>query len=268
MVAGPLVGAGLIGPLVAIGTGTYTGILSISAPASASPGELVSVEVLVQNLHSSPINIAVTAEGVDVSFVPGYALASGYAVQAFTASFIMPNNDVRLHVWSWYWADSEWHWDDYGYVDIALIAAPEVYAGTISRMELEHDESRINIPAYDVPQNLRGLVHIWGRNDMSSNQKMGISWIVRAPPGYPDGPILEEYYDWEMFTTGPGDEHEFIGGRFNLDEVGLYDIRCGLLMNPDNPVYVHTYYGDLCIVAAVVPEAEFRGFGISEYLSA
>ncbi|GAI55562.1 unnamed protein product, partial [marine sediment metagenome] len=134
---------------------------------------------------------------------------------------------------------------------LCAVAAP-VLAGTISRMELEYNEARANIPAYNIPQGERGLIHIWGRNDMSTNQKMGISWVVRGPPGYPNGPILEEYSDWETFWTGPGKEQEFIGDRFNLDKAGLYDIRCGLLMNPDNPLYVHTYYGDLCTVVAPV----------------
>lgn len=141
-----------------------------------------------------------------------------------------------------------------------------VYTGKISKKELEYDESRAAIPASDIPQGKRGLVHIWGRNDTPEAQRMGIYWIVRGPPGYPDGPILEEYYAWEAWPyTSPGDAHEFIGGRFNLDEVGLYDIRAGLLMNPDAPVYVDIYYGNLCTVAAAVPEPEFSQFEIADY---
>lgn len=151
-------------------------------------------------------------------------------------------------------------------IDLCIVSTP-AFEGSISKKELEYNESRGVIPAYDIPQGQRGLVHIWGRNDMSTSQKLGIHWIVRGPPGYPDGPILEEYYDWQAFSTGPGDAHEFIGGHFNLDEVGLYDIRCGLLMNPDAPVYVDIYYGDLCsVVAALVPT--FSNFGIKGYVKA
>ncbi|GAI35669.1 unnamed protein product [marine sediment metagenome] len=96
-----------------------------------------------------------------------------------------------------------------------------------------------------VPIGTRGLVHIWGRNDMSSAQQMGISWVVKDP----DGLVVEEYSDWEAWPySGAGVEHEFIGGRFNLDKPGTYTINVGLLMNPDSPVYVDTYYGDLCVV--------------------
>jgi len=70
------------------------------------------------------------------------------ATYSFTRSFTMPNKDVRLEVWSFYWIGTEWYQDDYSYVDIALAAPPEIYAGTISRKELEYDESRGGIPVY------------------------------------------------------------------------------------------------------------------------
>ena len=96
-----------------------------------------------------------------------------------------------------------------------------------------------------VPIGQRGLVHVWGRNDMSSAQQMGISWTVTDPDGW----VVEEYSDWEDWPyTGAGGEHEFIGGRFDLDKPGTYIINVGLLMNPDNPVYVDSYYGDLCLI--------------------
>ncbi|GAI64935.1 unnamed protein product, partial [marine sediment metagenome] len=66
--------------------------------------------------------------------------------------------------------------------------------------------------AASVPIGQRGLVHVWGQNDMAINQKLGISWVVKGPEGL----IVEEYSHWEMWTTGPNDDHEFIGGRFDL----------------------------------------------------
>lgn len=139
---------------------------------------------------------------------------------------------------------------------------PEVVAGTINRKELEHDGAYDSIPVYNVPQDERGLVHIWGRNDMASAQRMGIHWIVRDPDGY----TVEEHSEWEMWPyTSPGSSHPFIGGRFDLDKPGTYTINIALSMNPDDPEIVDTYYGTLCTVAAAVPESEFKGFGIEEY---
>jgi len=84
---------------------------------------------------------------------------------------------------------------------------------------------------------------------MAISQKLGISWVVKDPEGL----IVEEYSDWEMWTTGPNDDHEFIGGRFDLDKEGTYTIAVSLLMNPDSPVIVDSYEGDLCTTTLEVP---------------
>ena len=96
-----------------------------------------------------------------------------------------------------------------------------------------------------VPIGTRGLVHIWGRNDMTTAQQMGIGWRVTDP----DGVIVEDYGVWEAWPyTGPGVEKEFIGGRFDINKVGDYMIAIELRMNPDNPVVVDSYVGLLCRV--------------------
>jgi len=140
------------------------------------------------------------------------------------------------------------------------VPPPPPLAGTITRKELEYDESRAFIPAYYIPQNESALVHVWGRNDTDATQALGIRWLVYDP----DGALVEDYWDWS-YGHGPGDDHEFIGGRFNLDKPGNYTIYITLSMNPAAPEIVDSYYGTLCTVAAVVPEPEFSGFGITQY---
>lgn len=78
---------------------------------------------------------------------------------------------------------------------------------------------------------------------------MGVSWVVKDP----DGIVVEEYSRWEMFATAPGDEQEFIGGRFDLDKPETYTLNAVLMMNPDNPVVVDSYDGDLCVVTTEPP---------------
>lgn len=103
--------------------------------------------------------------------------------------------------------------------------------------------------ASSVPIGQRGLVHIWGRNDTPVTQDLGISWVVRDP----DGEVVEEYSDWS-YGHGPGDDHQFIGGRFDLDKAGTYTLKADLLMGgPDNPVVVDSYQGNLCTVTTEVP---------------
>ena len=239
---------------VVVAAGIWTDIISITAPVEAAYGDLVDVEVRVRNTYDLRyFYLAVNGRynGVDISFSPESIYASPGGTYTFTTSFTMPNKDVRIDIWSWYWWEGEWYDDDYGYVNVALTVVPEVYAGTISRMRLEHNGTYDSIPAYDIPQDERGLVHIWGRNDMGTAQRMGISWVVRGP----DGRVVEEYSAWEAWPyTGAGSTHEFIGGRFNLDEVGTYTINIALSMNPDDPEIVDTYYGSLCTVTPVVVE--------------
>ncbi|MBA7604650.1 hypothetical protein ES703_11776 [subsurface metagenome] len=102
--------------------------------------------------------------------------------------------------------------------------------------------------ASSVPIGQRGLVHIWGKNDMATSQVMLISWVVKDPTG-----LTVESYSDDAGTIGAGKDHEFIGGRFDLDKEGTYSIAVSLLMNRDSPVVVDTYEGDLCTTTLEVP---------------
>ena len=260
----PVAGPGRIGQLAAIAAGYFTDIINVIAPAQADAGETVWVEIWVRNLHTAPIYIATTGryDGVDLLFGPDYATVDAGAAYSFVSSFTMPNKDITIDVWSWYWTGTEWVQDDHGYVHIALAEVVEPYKGTISRMELEYNQSQDPIPVSNIPQDERGRVHIWGRNDMATTQRMGIHWRVYDP----DGVLVEDYSEWEAWPyTSPGVAHGFIGDRFDLNKVGTYTMDVALSMNPDDPEIVDTYYGALCTVAAAVPEPTFAGFGITEY---
>jgi len=108
--------------------------------------------------------------------------------------------------------------------------------------------------ASGVPIGQSGLVHVVGRNDTSIPQYMGIHWVVKDP----DGVVVEDYEDWTGWAPfykkiDPDDDHEFIGGRFDLDKVGTYTIAIGLFMNIESPVMVDSYDGDLCTTTLEVP---------------
>jgi len=258
----PTAGPGPIGQLAAIGY--YTDIVSIIAPSEAAYSDWVSVEVRVKNLADYAIYIAVTGRynGVDIALSPEYATVDPGATYSFTHAFTMPNNDVRLEAWSFYWIEPDWYPDDYDYVDIALAVPPEVYAGTIIGIELEHNGTQEGLPVYNIPQGQTARVHVWGRNDMATTQRPGIHWLVYDP----DGEVVEDYEDWSFLYYRQGADHEFISERrFNLDKQGTYTINIALSMNPEDPEIGDTYYGTLCTVAAAVPEPEFSGFGITEY---
>lgn len=244
--------------------GIYTQIVDIIAPSSAIAGETVPVTIKVKNTWIDYVHV--WAFGIwdsEGQFIQEKYLILAGSTRSFSGSFVMPNRAVTIHAYTWYeGADGYWYPDDEAAKDVSLAAPPEVYEGTISQKELEHDGAYASIPAYDIPQGKSGLVHIWGRNDMPAAQRMGIYWIVYDPDGF----IVEEHSEWEAWPyTGGNSEHEFIGGRFNLDKPGTYAINIALSMNPSAPEIVDTYYGTLCTVAAAVPEPQFRAFGVTEY---
>ena len=103
-----------------------------------------------------------------------------------------------------------------------------------------------------VPIGASAIVTVWGRNDMSLRQQLGMRWTIKDP----DGLVVEEYpgggaIDWEFGYTNPGDEQDFIGGRFDVNKTGDWTIKVELIMNPDAPVIVDTYDGLLCRVTEV-----------------
>lgn len=114
---------------------------------------------------------------------------------------------------------------------------------------LSPSNNRLLAIGASVPIGETGLVHIWGRNDSLATQDLGIVWTVKDP----DGAVVEEYVDWS-YGHGPGDDHEFIGDRFDLAKEGTYTLEAYLVMGTfDNPVVVDSYQGDLCTVTLEIP---------------
>ncbi len=115
-----------LGLSAAIAIGAKTWIVDITAPASANAGDLVNVEVKVYCLPEG--NIYVSAFGLygdtSLPFAPEWLWMTPYTIGSFTASFIMPNKDTRLHVGSYYYTGTEWIEDDTSFVDIALGGVP------------------------------------------------------------------------------------------------------------------------------------------------
>ena len=103
--------------------------------------------------------------------------------------------------------------------------------------------------ASGVPIGQSGIVHTWGRNDMSTSQILMFRWTVWDP----DGLLVLEDTDKTLFGVPPGGTEERMTPRFDLDKEGTYTLKADLLMNPDNPVIVDSYEGDLCTVTLEVP---------------
>ena len=238
----------------------------ISTPSSARQGDTVSVGVTLTNTGASAelfkAEIYAVPEGSpDVLLTTKYKnISPGESYNAYV-QFIMPSSKTIVFVWAERFDNDDFDW---GYIasaskTVLLEAASPSWAGTIYKKELEYEENRALIPASNIPIGDRGLVHIWGRNDMATDQKLGVHWIVRDPSGR----TVEDYEDWEFGKTGPGKTHEFIGGRFDIDQLGTWTISIGLSMNPDAPLNVDTYSGKLLSVVSVLGEAAFKSLSAS-----
>ncbi|GAI87359.1 unnamed protein product, partial [marine sediment metagenome] len=125
-------------------------IVEIVAPSSARAGETVPVTIWIKNKYSASVHVA--ALGLydsEERFIDwlDYWIPAG-ATHSFLGMFVMPARDVTIHAYSYYEAeDGSWYFDDEAEKVVSLEVV-EVFAGTISRKELEYDESRAGIPVY------------------------------------------------------------------------------------------------------------------------
>ena len=117
---------------------TYAEVIEIVAPSSASAGSRVDITVRIKNLYASTIGIMVGgALEYGVTPWPGINLpdntanVSGGATYAFNGYFTMPDRDVKLHAYSYYYGDGSWHFDDEMTKVVNLVSVPESQFGSI-----------------------------------------------------------------------------------------------------------------------------------------
>ena len=137
----------------------------------------------------------------------------------------------------------------------------EVQSPSISTMtQLEVQSPYISIlnVGASVPIGTIGKVWTTGRNDMSTSQVVMFYWAVRDP----DGLLVLEDDDKTLFGVSPGDTEKRGTPSFNIDKPGTWTILIQFLMNPDDPVVVDSYEGDLCVVteefAGTITEKELQ----------
>jgi len=238
--------------------GRFTDIVDIVAPSSAAQGKRVDVTVRVENIDTVAHLISCVAIVNGLRFIDQFAPIPSGGTHSFSGSFFMAGGDVTISAYTYYPVGAEWILDDQAEKDVALA---EVFEGSITKKELDYEESWQAFPLHNIPIGTRTRVRITGRNDMASLQKLGMWWQVKDP----DGVVVDEYSNWETYFTRSGGEQEFRGGSFGLDKEGTYTIAIQLFMNPADEVVVDNYFGNFCTVAPAVLEPEFAGFGITEY---
>ncbi len=116
-------------------------IVSIDAPANATPGDTVIVDVYVNNNSAQDMYLSVTGvfDSTNLSWQFDYLLVSAGQTVVFRGTFTMPNTNVRVTIWSWYWDTAVgWVLDVTNYVDITLA----VLAQAISEFQIS-DYSKV-----------------------------------------------------------------------------------------------------------------------------
>lgn len=110
----------------ALAAGSWTEITAIYGPSEAAYGDTVDIAAYVKNLGSYGFYIAANGQYNGTGFVmsPVSAGVDPGASQRFAYSFTMPNKDITLQVWSYYWTGSDWVEDDHKSVVITLKALP------------------------------------------------------------------------------------------------------------------------------------------------
>jgi hypothetical protein len=108
--------------------GTYTEIVEIIAPGQAVAGQRVDIAVKIKNTYSATIGILVGGAldyGVSpwptITFSDNVANVAAGATHPFYGHFAMPDSDVTIHAYSYYYgSDGYWHFDDEKTKDVSL----------------------------------------------------------------------------------------------------------------------------------------------------
>jgi Cys-rich repeat protein len=120
----------------------YTQIVSISAPSSAAAGEEVEVTVRIKNIYTTTFSVACIAVRDTVDrFIDWetYNISPG-STHSFTGSFIMPDSDCEINVFSYYYGvDGYWHYDTEDSRDVD-IAYTWVYLGSVNSLSIQAEE--------------------------------------------------------------------------------------------------------------------------------
>ena len=116
----------------------YADIIEIVAPSEASARDRVDITVRIKNKYTSTIGIMVGGAleyGVTpwpgIEFPTNWANVAGGATQSFAGYFAMPDRAVKIHAYSYYYAEGSWHFDDEMIRTVDLAAVPGSEFGSI-----------------------------------------------------------------------------------------------------------------------------------------
>ena len=231
-------------------------IVKIDAPASAPVGGTVVVDVHVKNISTKAYNIKATgtADGIAISWQFDYLNVLAQETVVFKGWFTFPGGTVTVYLKTWYHDGTKWVVDDV----VGEEPPTETPSASIVSKVLEYGDMKVSIPVSNVPQGTSAKMRVTVRNNMTTSQKLGIGWAV-VDPG---GAVIQSYSDWETFTTGAGNTHEFVGPTFLIEKVGTYRTRINVFVYPST-TYVDEYYNVLCTVVLQTIPSKLGGVSVN-----
>ena len=195
--------------------GTYTDIIVVTAPDSAPVGSIVDVEVRIKNIGAFSFFITATGRvgtGLGLQFGDTNQNVGTGDEAVFTDSFAMPNQQVVVTVWSWYWSAEGWVQDDVGSVTVVIGAGPATRAAAITTKILRVDPTVFSgydtpFPASDVPVGSRIKLKIGIENTGEDTFEIGFRYVITDP-----GNNTETETAWKNLAAGG--IHTFIQPTF------------------------------------------------------
>lgn len=115
--------------------GEKTEVTEVVVPSSAQAGAAVSVQVKIKNTTDSPLTVMAGGAleyGVTpwpaISFTDGSTEIAAGEEESFSGSFTMPQSDVTVHGYGYYYDEDEgaWYFDDEAADGVTAVEAPSL----------------------------------------------------------------------------------------------------------------------------------------------
>ena len=244
--------------ITAIAAGTLTEILNMWATAGPLAGDQVNVTAIVKNISSESLYITCTGlyDDTPLTFSPDYIWIDPGKNYSFKASFTMPNKDIRLHVWSFYWTGAEWIVDDYVYLDIALGEAPLPTKEEFKNLEITSYTEEVDVDGicrvetkfdYKGPETERGLYAAIGHQIYGPGARFDEKVAGEIRMAMPETATLTKYYC--------GVDVPITAGKINPADspFDLYaKVKDGLFPLAQSPTYDN-------VITVTAPPVEYTG---------
>lgn len=243
-------------------SGTYTDVVEVVAPNTATAGETVNVTIKIKNKYTSIISVsAVGVYDSEERFIDwlAYDIPAG-STHSFYGSFTMPyyppGKIITIHAYSWYYGvDGYWHPDDEKTKDVLTVAPPTPPSGKIvSKWVNKAPEGyKLSMPVTVKADGNSFEVGVSYKNTSSESFTAGCEVKVTSP----SGSVISPTVDWTGMSPGETLSKEYNIAKVN--QLGNWLVVIRFLKYPSTEL---DRFSGICLIAQPA-EPEFSGLAIS-----